>query len=135
MKMQQDEMYPVYSLGGEYGGHDVDVTPEQVAKWTAAAEAFEAAQDEMHEVWKQAETVDQQRREQERKRAEEERRTEADERRRNQERRRKAAEKASAQLRDSLKATDGRVYDAHGNEIGVVAQHATGLHLKPPSTE
>lgn len=61
--IDSDEWYPVYSAepvtepddGYMKWGRRVEVSREQAERWAAAAEAFDAAQQEMHAAWKAAE--------------------------------------------------------------------------------
>ena len=53
--IDSDEWYPVYSVedDGRFG-IEVEVTPEQLAKWRRAFADFEAAQDEMGDLFHDA---------------------------------------------------------------------------------
>lgn len=130
VRVHAGELYPVYSLQDRYG-HEVEATPEQVARWVAATEAFKAAQSEMGELYEAAETAEVERKQQQKERAEAERKAAEDAERKERQRAQRKAEKARAKLKDQLAASGGVVYDAEGKPLGVASASRDGLRLGP----
>ena len=51
INMRYEELYPVFCLDVRPGGRQFEATQSQVDRWTAAREAFNAAQAEMEAMW------------------------------------------------------------------------------------
>ena len=126
VRIDSDEWYPVYSVRSD-GGLEVEATDEQIARWAAAHEAFEMAQDEMaalHEAAADAE------RERERERAAQLKA----ERQRIARERQAAAEALQASrdaMWDQIRESGGVIYDAQGQRIGEVQSTYSGVKLEP----
>lgn len=115
--LSADERYPDYSVhtDGRYGDYEVHATDEQMQRWKAAAEAYEATQREMDELYHAAADAHRERatqataeREAAEKAAREERQAQAAA---------EAKERAQAAAWRALKESGGIVYDANGNPI------------------
>lgn len=120
VRIDSDERYPCYSTRADHG-HEVEATPEQVARWEAAKREYNAAQDEMGALYEAAE--DAHRAEKARIKAEREAAEKAERKRVEQERRKAAARREAkrAKIREA-----GVVYDAEGNRLGVVREGSFG---------
>lgn len=124
VNIDADERYPTYSIRGDQFGLEVEATDEQVARWNSATEAFNAAQDEMGDLYEAAE---QRRREQiEAAKVEQAAREKAE-----REERRRKAEKESRARRAAVERMLGTVYDASGNPVGEVTEGSMGLKVVP----
>lgn len=124
--MDADERYPTYSVrsDGRYADIEVEATAEQLERWGQATAAFNAAQDEMGDLYEAAQAVAaEQRRVEE---AEREAREKAERRERQ-----RAAEKAASARRAAAEAMVGTVYDADGNPVGEVSQGSSGVRITP----
>lgn len=129
VRIDSDEWYPVYSIVGmeRSYGHVVEVSDEQIARWTAATEAFEAAQSEMADLYGSAE--DKAREEHAREKAEKEAAEKARRQREQAERQAAAAdrERKRNEMWDRIRESGGHVYDADGNRIGSVRPVGGGV--------
>lgn len=119
LRIDADEMYPVYSVRPD-GGYEVEVTDEQRERWERAEREWDKAQDEMGELYETARNATEERR---RREAEERKAAEEAERRRIAEERRQRARQDEARrvaMWDKIREAGGYVYDANGNLIGSV---------------
>lgn len=133
--MSADERYPVYTLTeSPYCNEAVEVTDEQVDRWTRAQGEFEKAQDEMGEIYEAAARLSRERREREKARlarlaAAEKARLKAAQQAREKEQR----EREDAAW-SKLSEQGGRVYDADGNVIGTLGRTNVNTgKLTPPA--
>lgn len=124
VKIEADERYPVYRVY-DYG-YEVDVAPETLERWRRAEEVYEAAQDEMEELFQAAQEVAQRRDAEER--AAKEAEAKAERERVAAERRRVAAEREAKEraMWQRIEAAGGVVYDADGNPLGTVSTSQYG---------
>jgi membrane protein involved in colicin uptake len=126
IKIDSDEWYPVYSVRSveDYGGHEVEVTEDQVARWESAFAAFEAAQEEMSAIYVDAENVAREKAAAEK--AERDAKEKAD-----REQKQREIEEANLARRRAVERLTGTVYDASGNPVGEVSEGSMGLTVKP----
>lgn len=124
-KIDVDEWYPVYSLRGldSYGGHEIEVTEDQVAHWESAAEVFAKAQDEMGELHGAAEQVAR-----ERALVEKAAREAADKADRLERQRR--IEEKNRKYRAAVAKAVGTVYEVDGKPVGEISEESMGLRVK-----
>lgn len=128
VRIDSDEWYPVYSVRpDDHYGFEVDATDEQIARWNAAHDAFNAAQDEMDALYGRA--ADAAREEQKRAKAEKEAAEKAERERIAAEQRaaRDERERKRDEMWQRIKESGGHVYDAEGNHIGVVRPAGSGV--------
>lgn len=128
IQMSSDERYPVYFVVPN-GDYEVEATAAQIKRWTRAKEAFDAAQDEMAELYQATANIEIAKAKAEREAAEAAERAKRD-----------AAAKARAAIarerekqRDKavkhIEETGGDIYDARGRKVGTVTNEGTMITL------
>lgn len=124
VRITESERWPTYFVTDSIHGMEVEATPEQVERWRAATEAFDAAQDEMSELHEAAASVEMER--QAREQAEREAKKKAE-----REVARQLATEARRKREAAVARLLGTVYDADGNPVGQVEESHAGLQVRP----
>lgn len=114
VRLSQDERWPTYLMSDEYGRHEVEVDAETLARWKATEDAYNAAQDEMADLYDAAERVA---REQAALERAEKKAREKAEREEREKARNKAAE-VRKQALQRLRDAGPLLYDSDGNPVG-----------------
>lgn len=122
VRIDADERYPTYSIREKYG-HEVEVTPEQVERWTKAEEAYNEAQEEMDVLWERAEAAE--RVERERIKAEQEAAAKAARKAESQ----RVAKRNAKYEAACARLADAEVYDADGKPVGRIRSGSFGLRF------
>lgn len=132
VRIDTNERWPDYSVVGERYGVEVEATEEQVTRWTEAATQYEAAQDEMGELYDAAAKAEAERVAQ--AKAEREAAENAERQRVAHERESgaKARQAKEAAMWEQIQASGGVVYDAEGKRIGKIQGGGySGVRLDP----
>lgn len=121
--LSADERYPDYSVrtgSPLMSDYEVDATEEQLHRWQAAAEAYEAAQREMGELYDSAADAHRERVAQQKAEREASEKAERDRKRREAQAAAEAKARAQGAVWAALKESGGIAYDANGNPIGKI---------------